>query len=539
MSCVIKRVLQFSMPVVYGPIEFFNSSNENIASKCQYSWSADSVCWTSWVDYDNYIRLASNMETDFFLRILFSDTLNKLTINGMQTTCYSVSLYNNNPFIEDLCSESVFNPYANLDCALQLQQQLSDSVICMLGIPIYYFRVKPDPETADYTFKEYVLHNVDSVKQLKLMIPDGTMPSSKPQFSDLDFDWETDWDVELSKTAFARAFGDTEFPKQRDFLYIPMMNRFWEVNSAYDEKNEGLMWHSTTWKLGLIKWNEKTNINQGNFDEFIDNLVVHTYDNVFAELETNEQERTTAVAQVEKPTYAANNIDNIFMQDNIRKTMTKSQVSIISKQYNHKSAIIAKNIYHFAKDGNITYQKGYCGDSGTLSFIIDTKELAIEEYNKLFSFGYIDILINKENIKFGNAITSISKQNKQGMIYTEYLVIARWNRKTFTQEINAYPYCKPENIPAYKLRPEMYYFDFSAIDDGNVCEYSLDNISKKPSEIILSASNLYITNIKFFNNYLSNEEAIKESMKYTTTDTRCYINDLARPLDTGMGYSVK
>jgi hypothetical protein len=130
----------------------------------------------------------------------------------------------------------------------------------MFGIPIYYFRVVPQVDTADYTFKEYVMHNVESVKQLKLMIPDGQMPSSKPIFSEMDFDWEVDWDVELGKSQFANAFGDEVFPKQRDLIYIPMMKRMWEVNSAYDEKNEGLMWRSTTWKLALVKYNEKSNI---------------------------------------------------------------------------------------------------------------------------------------------------------------------------------------------------------------------------------------------------------------------------------------
>ena len=35
-----------------------------------------------------------------------------------------------------------------------------------------------------------------------------------------------------------------------------MMKRMWEVNSAYDEKNTGLMWRSTTWKLQLVKYND-------------------------------------------------------------------------------------------------------------------------------------------------------------------------------------------------------------------------------------------------------------------------------------------
>ena len=140
----------------------------------------------------------------------------------------------------------------------------------MLGIPIYYIKVAPDLDTADYTFKEYALHNVESIKQIKLMIPDGEMPSSNPKLTEFDFDWETDWEVEISKTQFAAAFGDEAFPKQRDFIYIPMMKRMWEVNSAYDEKKDGLMWRSTTWKLALVKYNESTNVSTNEWGDVID-----------------------------------------------------------------------------------------------------------------------------------------------------------------------------------------------------------------------------------------------------------------------------
>ena len=331
MACIIKRILQFQNSVVFGSVKITDNQQVDVTNTCLFSWSNDMVCWTNWVNYSTYLKLAKSIETDFYLRVLVTTSVGTVSLNDMETKCYSMCLYQENPFLEDLCTENLFNPYQGLDCALLLQRQLSDSVICMLGIPVYYFRVKPQEETADYTFKEYVMHNVESVKQLKLMIQDGTMPSSKPQFTDLDFDWEVDWEVELSKTHFARAFGDTAFPKQRDFIYVPMMQRMWEVNSAYDEKNEGLMWRSTTWKLGLIKWNEKTNVEQGSFDDFIDNLVVNTYDNVFAELEENEQSRTTATTQVERPLNTANNLDNVFMQDAIRKQRTKNHIVISEK----------------------------------------------------------------------------------------------------------------------------------------------------------------------------------------------------------------
>lgn len=534
-SCAIRRILQFNEAIVYGPIKFLDNNGVDVTNTCLFSWSNDSICWTEWVNYTTYKKIAKNIENDFYLRILFDSSLGKVSINNMETKCYTVCLYNSNPFLEDLCTENLFNPYVNLDCALQLQQQLANSIVCMLGIPIYYFRVLPQKDTADYSFKEYVMHNVESVKQMKMMIQDGTMPSSKPQFTDLDFDWEVDWEVELSKTHFAQAFGDTSFPKQRDFIYVPMMNRMWEVNSAYDEKNEGLMWKSTTWKLGLIKWNEKTNVEQGNFEDFIDNLVVNTYDNVFAELEENEQARTTATTQLERPQYTANNIDNVFIQDSIRKQMTKKTIRIAEKQYNHGSIIVAKNIYNMGNNSLITYQKGYCGEDGVLSFIIDISTIKTGDYKTIISFGNINIETDGKNIKFGDAIASLSKGS------TDYLVICKWNRKSFVQEIVAYPYKCPSNLPSYRIKPEMYKFDLSIIEENGSCEYNNDNISEKQQEVVVigSDTNVKLTNIKLFNKYLNKEQAIKESLKYTTTYECCVFNDLARPLDTGEGYSIK
>jgi hypothetical protein len=534
-SCAIRRILQFNEAIVYGPIKFLDNNGIDVTNTCLFSWSNDTICWTEWVNYTTYKKIAKNIENDFYLRILFDSSLGKVSINNMETKCYTVCLYNSNPFLEDLCTENLFNPYVNLDCALQLQQQLANSVICMLGIPIYYFRVLPQKDTADYSFKEYVMHNVESVKQMKMMIQDGTMPSSKPQFTDLDFDWEVDWEVELSKSHFAQAFGDTSFPKQRDFIYVPMMNRMWEVNSAYDEKNEGLMWKSTTWKLGLIKWNEKTNVEQGNFEDFIDNLVINTYDNVFAELEENEQARTTATTQLERPQYTANNIDNVFIQDAIRKQMTKNTIKIIEKQYNHGSIIVAKNIYHMSDNSLITYQKGYCGEEGVLSFIIDRSDIKTSDYKTIISFGNICIETNGKNIKFGDAIASLTKGS------TDYLVICKWSRKSFVQEVVAYPYTVPSNLPSYRIKPEMYKFDLSIIEENGSCQYNNDNISEKPQEVVLIGNEnlLKITNIKLINKYLNKEQAIKESLKYTTTYEGCVFNDLARPLDTGEGYSIK
>lgn len=536
MSCGIKRILQFQEAVRYQEIKVIDSFGIDITMQCQYSWSSDGVCWTNWVDYNEYKRITSNYESDFYLRVLLFGSFDKISLGGLYTKCYSICLDSTLSFLQDFCGEeNLFQPYNNLDCALLLQQQLADSIICMLGLPIYYFRTSPKEDTADYTFKEFTLHDVVAVKQLKLMIQDGTMPSSNPKIGDFDFDWQTDWETELSKTQFAKAFGDTAFPKAKDFLYIPMMKRMWQVNAAYDEKAEGLLWRSTTWKLSLVKYNESTNIDNGDFEGIIDNWLINTYDETFGELERTEQEREVGADPISSPIFAATNLYNIFNEDAVRKQYTKNDISIMDKFYCHNNNIIARNIYNpLNKNACIVYQKDTCGESGTISFIIDIDKF-INTNKSILNFSPINIYIQSQKDKYILGVDSLKCELDKGV----YIVIYRWNRDNFTTELNIYQQIYDKTLPIYKLRPESYHFDF----ENPICEltdiYNNDFILSSPEICKIFPWPTKLTNIKYYNRYLNKEEAIKESLKYVTKNEKCVINDLARPILSGHGYDVK
>lgn len=535
MSCEIGRILQFKEAMVYQKIILTNNKNEDITKTCKFSWSIDSVCWTEWADLNSYNRICQNLETDFYLRILFYSDLKSVYLNNVTTNCYNITLDTTNIFLKDFCSNpNLFQPYNNLDCALQLQQQLSDSIICMFGIPVYYFRVDVNKSSADYTFKEYFLHDVVDVKQIKLMIQDGQMPSSNYRITEFDFDWENDWETEISKTQFATAFGDTVFPKTQDFIYIPMMKRMWQVNAAYDEKNEGLMWRSTTWKLTLVKYNDSTNVNSEKFDNIIDNFIVNTYDNTFGELETNEQHRLTGADPLSSPQYASTNLYDVRMYDAVRKQCA-GNVNISEMDICHNNKVTGKNIYNLGKNSFVVYQKEICGDSGTLMFIFNN----IFEYNRpidIIEFGNVKVKIkdvNKEKsiIYFNNVKQEIEKNNI-------YMIICRWNKSTMTSDLSIYIRKHRDGIPLYKLRPESYWFDF----ENPICEindiYNEDfNISSPQCCMICGPSSL--TNIKYYNKYLSKKDLLTESIKYVTTHESCIINDLARPITSGYGYSIQ
>ena len=540
MSCNIKRIIKFNNAIASSPIQIYDNHKKNVTDNCLYSWSVDGVCWTSWTTYENYTKISKRLETDFYLRILVSCGLSDVVLNDCITTDYAISIDNSNIFLTDFCKESnLFQPYNNLDCAIQLQQQLSDSVVCMFGIPVYYFRAEPDRSTTDYTFKEYVLHNITSVKQIKLMIQDGAMPSSNPKLTEFDFDWETDWETEISKTQFATAFGDDAYPKYGDFIYIPMMHRMWDVNAAYDEKNEGLMWRSTTWKLQLIKYSDSTAYNKSDFDELIDTLIPQTYENTFGQFEKIEQEIISQTPQVTAPMFAATNLYDIFMEDAIRKQYTKNDVAIIDKQYSHRANIVARNMYRFKNEnGCITYQKGICGDDGTLMFIVETPgSFSKKLEHDIIQFGNLRVNMKYTNKKFVISCNSGAEATLE--TFKSYLCIIRWNRSNYTVSLDIYDYKHRENVPVYMLRPEMYWFDFENPVCSIVTDY--DNNLSMPYEMPcqVHAYPLQLTNIKYYNTQLNDEELLNESVKYTTNHKNCIINDVARHLTTGIGYAVK
>ena len=534
MGCNIKRILQFNDIIQAGPIRIYNKDNINITDSCQFCWSNDMVCWTNWVDYANYLRLISSLEEDVYIRVLLQDTFEKISINNVFTKCYTIWIDSSNPFLDSLCNDNTYNPYSGLDCALQLQQQLADGIVCMLGIPIYYFRVQPDKDSIDYTFKEYVMHDVISVKQLKLIVPDGTMPSSNPKFSALDFDWQVDWDVELGKTEFTTAFGEGIVPKMRDFIYIPMMKRMWKVNTAYDEKNEGLMWQSTTWKLSLIKYEDSDNVSiPDSMDDIIDNWITR-YDEVLGNKEMKEQERTTGLPQISSPQPSPTNLCSIMMSDAVRAAYSKGEIDIITKQYNYKSNIVSRNAYKSSSlNATVVYQNKYCGSDGTLSFILQTPSKSTQKYN-IINIGPLSVSIENnqdECIITCDSLSGILEKE------TSYLVIIRWNKSNYTISLNCYKYICISDLPSYLIKPEMYQFEEDPIIN-KTGRYNNDFEIIDGQECDIVPGNCILSNIKLYNKDLGLKESIKESIKYTTTNKNCIINDVVRPFTTKHGYAV-
>ena len=90
MSCGIKRIIKLSEAITAQPIKLYFEKLD-ITPTCMFSWSTDGVCWSSWADYTNYLKITPLLESDFYLRILINTGLSKIVLGECVITDYSIS----------------------------------------------------------------------------------------------------------------------------------------------------------------------------------------------------------------------------------------------------------------------------------------------------------------------------------------------------------------------------------------------------------------------------------------------------------------
>lgn len=533
-GCAPKQILTFNVPIKFDDIPnikiYDNCDEEYPNSSLEYSYSLDSVCWSCYVSYNDILLNTVNIKNDLYIRIKVAGVIQKVLVNCCPYTTYTTVL--DSAFRFSYCeveSPNMYNPYSNMGCAIELNKHMSDLVCCMFGIPIYYFRLNPNQGSKDITFKEYTLMEVDPPKQIKLMVQDGQMPSSKPEFSDFGLDWQTDWETEIGKTMFATAFGQNAQPMEGDFIYVPMMKRMWQVSGAYEEKKDALMWCATTFKVTLVKYEEKGSVDLGELDDMVNSFVKNTYDDLFGE--DNEDTAGTGEESVDSPNAAYDNLYPIYKSDATRKYITTSGINIYDNSTYYKGTLISDAWYIFNttfENQKIVYQKQYCGDNITISFIFKPAVLDLENTfeGTLLEIGPLKINIVQD---FSETTIIINKHKKLSLSLLSgntYFICIRWSKELNISEISAAIYTYNQNIPIYKLQSGNYYYD---IDNMERVTSNWDiefNINKK-TDITLNSFAGNITNIKIFNIYNDN---ISEILQQYPTNNNLILNDTARKL---------
>ena len=539
-TCAPFQIITFDIPYSFDDIQnikIYNSADKlyDVAGLA-YSYSLDSGCWSCFMSEKDMNKSIINIKSDIYIKIKLQGNISVVKLNDCKVLNYKTQLDSEFNLTTTPGNQNTFDPYANMDCAIGLQQQLAETISSMFGLPCYYFKLSPNANSKDITFKEYALMNVESVKQLKLIITDGQMPSAKPDFADFGFEFQTDWDTEIAKGAFATAFGIKAQPMEGDLIYIPLMTSMWMVNEGYEEKNTGLMWRASTFKVALVKYQEKDMVDLGDTEKMVNELINTQYLDLFGDEENLDSDSNAVSA----PKYAADNQVAVFESDATRKYMTCEPITIsaVEKLY-HNSILISDNHYEFTNPdtikSQIIYQRKYCGDECTISFILKPNMATYE--GNIFTIGkYFAIKIKQQN-NGANIYVNKDEEHMNLNIETNipYLIILRWSKALNLIDFTAYKYSYNQNIPLYKLNNSAYYFDLNNPIQVTSRYNDEFTISAK-SDIAIEGYFGWFTNIKLFDVYNSD---MAEIIQTYPNHQHLLVNDTARKLVENTGVALR
>ena len=526
-ACTPPQIVNIKMPIkdISNLVIYNECECEYRNDDLQFAYSLDGSCWSCYMTYKEALINTIDLKQDFFIRVQVKGAISKVILNSEQISDYSTELVGCFQFTAAE-NTNTYNPYANMDNAISLQQQLAESVSQLVGIPCYYIKLNPNSGSKDLTFKEYALMNVESIKQVKIVIQDNQMPSSKPEFSDWGLDWQTDWEVEVTKGSFATAFGNTAQPMEGDLVYIPMMKRMWMVNGAYEEKKDGFMWIATTFKLALTKYQEKDSVMLGDAQDFVDNIVKTKYEDLFDEDDNSTLD--SGEASTESPKFAAASLYPVFESDAIRKYITCDTIDIRQNSLYEEGTLVSDSMYEFLNHGiqsRIIYQNKYCGDEMSMSFIIKTEIVMGQFDGPLIQIGNFKIMIRQES---QNTTIFVNKNDKLSVTIpcnNPTFITLKLSKKLNLTEMFAYEYTYNKKIPSFKLQKHHFYFNIDNPISSSKGKFDVEYIIPERTQVEVNDFYGWITNFKLFDLYNDNTT---ELLQMYPTHQHLLINDTAR-----------
>ena len=327
-----------------------NSFDDNILGEntdCYYEkefrWGIDGVTYSDYSDLTdlNLRSLILNPTNPFYIQFKYTQigectltfetiSLEVITQDGVitqvpQFECGSLDNCGCENLVIDCCGEEGWNPY-NISPAAKQYEQLSKVASDLFGWCVNYFKTEADQRSKDIIFREYSLENVIANDEVKILVPDNEFPTRSIQFSSIQFDYPVEFEVHIVKSAFRQIFGNLSKPEQHDFLYVPIMNRMYEVNNVMepdDFMNEG-----TYWRVSLVTWQDRTNqsYEDTTIRDEVDDIVL-SVEEVFGE---------DQIAQ-EKDARKPNQYNTIGTRENdyIRRSMPRNLTIKEQKLYNN------------------------------------------------------------------------------------------------------------------------------------------------------------------------------------------------------------
>lgn len=268
-----------------------------------------------------------------------SATVTVETVDGVIESCPQLCVACTDPFLYNGCAtievsctdDSLFKPYSQFKTQ-QTYIQLANIVKNIFGHEVNYFRTEPDTRTKDVILMEYSLHNVVDQQSLKILVPDNEFPQeSTTKYDMFGMEFE-DFEIHITQQEFQEVFGFGTRPRSHDYMYIPLINKMYTINSVAlgDRFNEEI----TYWKVMLTKYQNDTSVIKNEFETVTDDLFTDV-DEVFGTEIRDDIIKTTKpeIFQTVSTSYrdGIRNLTSIFLD--IKDYDLRNRWTVVSKNY--------------------------------------------------------------------------------------------------------------------------------------------------------------------------------------------------------------
>jgi hypothetical protein len=281
---------------------YTGQNGQSVYINSEIRWSTDNNQWAQWQNYstsDLSAVQAIIASDNIYLEFRFTATSDpnavpyytigtvvpNLSITGLVITVNQTDIVSNQTPFFPLCSDegcgggtiinenSSFNPY-NIAKATCIFKDLSKMVNSLFGHQVQYYKVDANKRSGDVILKEWTLYDISKEKCLKILVPNNVFPDNKPTYNSFGLDFEQPFEVHLDKSYFEGFFGKNAQPQKRDVLFFPLINRIFEISSAYLFKD--FMQQGIYYKLQLIKYQPKmsTTISNPNIQTELNDLTI-------------------------------------------------------------------------------------------------------------------------------------------------------------------------------------------------------------------------------------------------------------------------
>jgi hypothetical protein len=276
------------------------------------------------------------------------------------------------PFFEVIAHFPKWNFYDNQQINIRRWLDMCWSTTYSYGHVGVWFKTLPVESATVNTFANHVMRNVVAIKKIMIASPGNEIPSEKQVFTEWDMPLMDDFVIHVVDEVFKDTFGFNTVPLQKDYLYIPMLDRLFKVSNV-QPGDKRFMGKVGWWECYLAKYEEDSTVNMAPglkesmskyaviddaLDEFSDKF------NIIEELEQFTSDTVLSEERISNMTADEKRAAN----DNYSNRLTDSTGFIDLKDTETQRAAYSKrlNILTVNPDGNALFPINMynCGDLG-------------------------------------------------------------------------------------------------------------------------------------------------------------------------------